>query len=427
MKKIIGIVAVAAMVASGAFAEITFGAWGRSGMNFGNVETKKSGSADATISQSTVSATPSWASGSRIGFNVAGSTEGGNVGFKVNVDSNGSTIGIGDQAKVWGKIGWLTAEFGKIQVDDLRGSIGDWGNRDIGSKGEDDIFTRFEPKLGMALELRPVDGLFLGAAIDASKVATTTYDADSIATLKAAKDDAFVAYTTTPSQTTYEAYEDALAAYRTAVAGTSSTTDPTMEDVFKAIKAGFGYTVKDTVQIKAAYFGSAADDNYGRIEVGADLLFIKNNTIEIGAKLPLYKDNAARVADSNANYFSACVGFSGSADKLTYKGHVFGSAAAIMDGADYTSKPTVGFDADGEYDLGLFALGLTTTYKITTDSVGKTSVHEPGVELYAKKNLGNGYLFAGVADSMTITVAETEAKSETKNTFYIPVGAEYWF
>jgi hypothetical protein len=425
MKKIIGIVAVAAMVASGAFAEITFGAWGRTGINFGNVTTTKTGSADATSTDATVSATPSWASGARVGFNVTGATEDGNVGFKVNVDSNGNTIGIGDQAKVWGKIGWLTAEFGKIQLDDLRGSIGDWGNRDIGSKGEDDIFTRFYPTLGMALELRPVDGMFLGATIDASTVATTTYDTDSIATLEAAKDAAYLAYTTTPNQTTYEAYEDALAAYRTAAAGTSSTTDPTMEDVFKAVNVGFGYTVKDTVQIKAAYFGSAADNNYGRIEVGADLLFIKNNTIEIGAKLPLYKDNAARVADSNANYFSACVGFSGSADKLTYKGHVFGSAAAIMDGADYTSKPTVGFDADGEYDLGLFSLGLTTKYNITNNSPAKTVNHDMGLELYAKKGLGNGYLFAGVADELKMDIVDTT--STMTNTFYIPVGAEYWF
>jgi predicted porin len=382
MKKIIGIVAVAAMVASGAFAEITFGAWGRSGMNFVNATTTKNGSNDATTTDPTVAATPGWAGGSRIGFNVTGSTEDGNVGFKVHVDSNGGTIGIGDQAKVWGKIGWLTAEFGKIQVDDLRGSIGDWGNRDIGSKGENDIFCRFEPAVGMALELRPVEGLFIGVVADSS-----------------AKMD----YTDTP------------------------VTSDKMEDVFKAVNAGIGYTVKDAVQVKAAYFGSAIEDDYGRIEVGLDLLMIKNNLVEIGAKLPLFKDDAARLAAKNKDYFSVCAGFSGSADKLSYKGHVFGSSSVIMDGLDYKSLPVAGFDAAGEYDLGLFALGLTAKYQITINSVAKTSKHEPGVELYAKKNLGNGYLFAGVADSLTMTVAETESGSVLKNEFCIPVGAEYWF
>ena len=52
-----------------------------------------------------------------------------------------------------------------IEVDDLRGTIGDWGNgrRDIGSLGEDDIFDRFYPQAGLALSFYIRWKVFLSA------------------------------------------------------------------------------------------------------------------------------------------------------------------------------------------------------------------------------------------------------------------------
>lgn len=399
MKKIIGIAAIAAMVATSAFAEITFGAWGRSGLDFGNVS---SGSAydistnDSTTidpTDATLAATPSWAAGSRVGFSVAGKNDDGTVGFNVNVDANGGTFGVGDQAKVWGKLGFMEVQFGKIQLDDLRGSIGDWGNREeFNQKGEDAIFTRFYPKEGMTVALRPIEGLFIGAAID------------------------------------------------------TGTGTARLEDAFKAVQVGLGYTVKDTVQLKAQYIGSAVEDHYGTLEFGADLLMIKNNLIEIGAKLPMAKDNAD-------GYFNAIVALSGSADKLTYKGHLFADfghsstyvyqsvadklagGSATMTFNEDNDPTTVGLDACAEYDVGVCSIGLTGAYVAgfnTVDLGGsddyKIVTNTIGVELYAKKGFSNGYLFGGVADKMVFT-SESASDSGTSfiNTFNIPVGAEYWF
>jgi hypothetical protein len=62
------------------------------------------------------------------------------------------------------------------------------------------------------------------------------------------------------------------------------------------------------------------------------------------------------------------------------------------------------------------------------------TVNDIGVELYAKKAIGGGYLFCGVADEILISSTENVTDSNTatktndiKNTFYIPVRIEIGF
>lgn len=216
MKKIVGILTVAALATS-LFAEVNVGAWGRSGMDVISTSDFKSGS---------VVATPGWADGSRVGVSFGAADEDGNIGFNLNVDSNGGTIGIGDQAKIWANIGPLQVQFGKIQLDDLRGSIGDNGNRtEFCVAGEDAIFARMNPQNGMTLALRPVDGLFIGAAIDPN--------------------------------------EDWGAA------GT-------------AIQGGIGYTIADVAQLKAQYIGKA--NTVGDVQVGVDVLALPV-LVEVGVRV----------------------------------------------------------------------------------------------------------------------------------------------
>src|SRR5574344_186379 len=400
MKKIIGIMAVAAMVATSAFAEITVGAWGRAGINFinkGNTNphytVSKGTAADDTNTgtDATVKATPDgW--NDRVGVKFAGVNADKTIGFNLNVDSTANAVSIGDQAKIWGKIGFLTVQFGKIQLDDLRGSVGDWGDRDIGSKGEDDIFDRFYPKAGMTVELRPIDGMFIGAVIDtttSTKATTGTYSINA------------------------ETGKIELSS-----GGKTTTTWGRIDDTFKAINVGAGYTVKDVMQIKAAYFGSAETHNGGKLEFGVDLLGIKNNTIEIGAKLPLYDNDTNRLA-ATADYFDLTVGISGGKDKLTYKGHVFSNFACtgkVYDNAKsdkFATTPTIGLDCGVEYDIGVCSIGGTAKYNVQFYNESATlsgvsyatdsAVNTLGAELYAKKGFSNGYLFAGVADKVTIT------------------------
>lgn len=118
-------------------------------------------------------------------FNFSASTEDNKLGFNLDleyvVDSEGGfgEISLPDQAKVWWQpTDWFLGQIGMVEVDDLRGTIGDWGNdrRDIGSLGEDDIFDRFYPQAGIALSFYPVEGLFIGATFDA--FGPVIYDGD---------------------------------------------------------------------------------------------------------------------------------------------------------------------------------------------------------------------------------------------------------
>src|SRR5574344_472581 len=103
----------------------------------------------------------------------------------------------------------------------------------------------------------------------------------------------------------------------------------------------------------------------------------------------------------------------------------------------------MGLDCGVEYDIGVCSIGGTAKYNVQFYNESATlsgvscatdsAVNTLGAELYATKGFSNGYLFAGVADKVTITNAKTtigsnwSATTTTDNTFYIPVGAEYWF
>lgn len=287
MKKIVGILTVAALATS-LFAEVNVGAWGRSGMDLVSTSDFKSGS---------VVATPGWADGSRVGINFGAADEDGNIGFNLNVDSNGGSIGIGDQAKIWANLGPLQVQFGKIQMDDLRGSIGDNGNRtEFCVAGEDAIFARFNPQNGMTLALR-TNGLFVGASIDPD--------------------------------------EDWGAA------GT-------------AIQGGVGYTIEDVAQLKAQYIG--AKNTVGDIQVGVDVLALPV-LVEVGAKVTGLADKAVGVNSTigfaggfDALSIKGHVIFNYAAgNAITAGGEVQGEYA--LDVCD------LGFNAGYKYDAGANSLG----------------------------------------------------------------------
>jgi hypothetical protein len=106
---------------------------------------------------------------------------------------------------------------------------------------------------------------------------------------------------------------------------------------------------------------------------------------------------------------------------------------------DDEAVPTLGLNFGVEYDLTAFTIGLTGGYNITFQSDSNSGVDASHTvnallgELYAKKGFGNGYIFAGVADSLSIDNTTVEGSgmtlktTTTKNAFSIPVGAEYWF
>ncbi len=351
-------------------------------------------------------------------FNFSASTEDNKLGFNLDLEyvtdsEDGFSVSLPDQAKVWWQpTDWFLGQIGMIEVDDLRGTIGDWGNgrRDIGSLGEDDIFDRFYPQAGVALSFYPVEGLFIGATFDA--FGPVNKDDDGVI------------------------IQDGFASNIWA------------ENFYKSINVGFGYTIDDKFQIKAAYFGAKDprkntgddvnpnykdeledDDFNGKLELGFNWNINENNLLEVGVKVPLWSDNDKR--DGDEGYlFQAVAGVAGENDNLSYKGHV---AYCSMNGTDKDNDlayyPVFGVDAGVEYALDNFTLGATVNYGGEFNNIGDQNeiTNTFGAEVYIKKDVAaDCFVFAGIADTLTITDVEDTVKNTT-NRFYIPLGIEYAF
>lgn len=415
MKKLFAFILGGAFTASFAFADVSIGISGRgaarvfdfSGYNndYDNEAAKTAGAFGKDGSHSS----PATVFGEFLNdFNFSASTEDGMFGMNLDleyaVDSEGGfgSVSIPDQAKVWWMpTDWFLGQIGMVEVDDLRGTIGDWGNgrRDIGSLGEDDIFDRFYPQTGVALSFYPVEGLFIGATFDA--FGPVIYD-DNGAIL----DDSAV----------------------------------WAENFYKSINVGFGYTIDEKFQIKAAYFGAKDprdgskdeledDDFNGKLELGFDWNINESNLLEVGVKIPLWSDNDAR-DEKNGYLFQAVAGIAGENDNLSYKGH---AAYRSMNGTDKDGDlayfPVFGVDAGIEYALEKFTLGATVNYGGAFNNllVKNIAVNIFGAEVYVKKDVAaDCFVFAGIADTLTVTDVEDIVK-KTENRFYIPVGIEYAF
>lgn len=415
MKKLFAFILGGAFTASFAFADVSIGISGRgaarvfdfSGYNndYDNEAAKTAGAFGKDGSHSS----PATVFGEFLNdFNFSASTEDGMFGMNLDleyaVDSEGGfgSVSLPDQAKVWWMpTDWFLGQIGMVEVDDLRGTIGDWGNgrRDIGSLGEDDIFDRFYPQAGLALSFYPLEGLFIGATFDA--FGPVIYD-DNGAIL----DDSAV----------------------------------WAENFYKSINVGFGYTIDEKFQIKAAYFGAKDprdgskdelkdDDFNGKLELGFDWNINESNLLEVGVKIPLWSDNDER-DEENGYLFQAVAGIAGENDNLSYKGH---AAYRSMNGADKDGDlayfPVFGVDAGIEYALENFTLGATVNYGGTFNNllVKNIAVNSFGAEVYVKKDVAaDCFVFAGIADTLTVTDVEDTVK-KTENRFYIPVGIEYAF
>lgn len=420
MKKLFAFILGGAFTASFAFADVSIGISGRgaarvfdfSGYNndYDN-EAAKTAEVLEVLGKDGSHSSPATVFGEFLNdFNFSASTEDGKFGMNLDleytVDSEGGfgNVSLPDQAKVWWMpTDWFLGQIGMVEVDDLRGTIGDWGNgrRDIGSLGEDDIFDRFYPQAGVALSFYPVEGLFIGATFDA--FGPVIYD-DNGAIL----DDSAV----------------------------------WAENFYKSINVGFGYTIDEKFQIKAAYFGAKDpkkgsddelenDDFNGKLEFGFDWDINESNVLEVGVKVPLWSDNDKRKENKDDGYlFQAVAGIAGENDNLSYKGHAaYRSMNGTNKDGDLAYFPVFGVDAGVEYALEKFTLGATVNYGGAFNNllVKNIAVNSFGAEVYVKKDVAaDCFVFAGIADTLTVTDVEDIVK-KTENRFYIPVGIEYAF
>ena len=381
-KTLIAVAAAAALTATSAFAEITFGAWLRS------ITGVASNGEDIITGTSN-----SWGGMRPSRLNVAGTSEDGNVGFKLDMYYNaGDTIDVGDNAYIWVKpASSVQIALGKFDGGEtgLRGDLcyGSWAWLRPNNWIADDEGLTFNGSHtnGLMAKITPVDGL--------------------------------VAIIQLP------VYNSAWGGNNTAYAAKTATSDAknTIEDTFKNGMYAAAYTIEGLGTLKAGYFGSYAEKNkkdtkkvydpskltktydswekaleamekevsaevtkdskqIGTVNVAFDFNAVENLFVTVGARFGIadkeYKaDNEKMKFTAGASYqvsdamkFSVSGGYVLYQDKCTGKDgkddSAFGIGAgvdyAIMDGlnaaADLRYKSNAGVDSDGAIS---FLVGVT--------------------------------------------------------------------
>ena len=455
---------------------------------------------DESASRNYAGLAPDWSYGSRVGFWIVGRTPDEHFGFDFNLDSDARAlfvhklwdvdekpedtnynedgkyaVAIGDQAKIWGlfdnSLFQTKIAFGRMRENELRGTIGDFGQRESGDvKSEDDIFQEIWTATGLFASIKgnedsPLAGFYMNGAVDFAG----TLGGES-------------------------------------AADTDSEKSVRLYDAVRDSQFGVGYTVPGLFQIKAQYWGDSIsesnyryekskyanaraagfdmNDYYGRMEFGIDWLGFMGgatsfldpnlnlsetpnaNLIEFGIKLPLVSNKDLRDYDPEKFYnWYACMGTMGVIKQgfIMYKGHVWGGqgtsnlsqysyglvnmqkndgADIIMAGADFLAEVCI-----NPFDKQDVFVGLSGNYNITSASGSgnmtsglsvkdlKLNQHKIAAEVYVKKTFAaNNFMFAGIAGDFTIQSMEglvndvVNLKYDGKaNRFYMPIGVEMFF
>ena len=223
-KTLIAVAAAAALTATSAFAEITFGAWLRS------ITGVASNGEDIITGTSN-----SWGGIRPSRLNVAGTSEDGNAGFKLDMYYNtGDNIQVGDNAYIWVKpASSVQLALGKFDGGEtgLRGDLcyGSWAWLRPGNWIAEDEGLTFNGSHtnGLMAKITPIDGL---VAVIQLPVYNDKWGGNNAS---------YVAKTAT---------EDAK---------------NTIEDTFKNGMYAAAYTIEGLGTLKAGFFGSYAEHKKG--------------------------------------------------------------------------------------------------------------------------------------------------------------------
>lgn len=369
MKKALAILMILALVGSAAFAEITFGAWGR------GIFTPVANSG-ASGAKNMMALGETWSPGAgnaRVGFTVAGNSD--NAGFQFDVYNDAP----GDQIKIWVKpMDKVTVTMGKFFDDTLRGNAAfgsfNWIRDFGGDQGEDITFTRFASGAdtskknynstpdGFLVTAKPTDAIFVGAAICSLNGIETSKFAQNIQ-----------------------------------IAG--------------------GYTIANVGLLRAQYY--SAPKTVGTdtkadatVEVAFKLTAIQNLYADFGFRMFTLKEHAATPQENKEKDLSAYANYK--MDKATIHGlalydlnAVEGKKAKMNIGAgvDYALDGGIGVEADVRYyDKNWNKAKLADPKAATTFFAG------------VKKGFSNGLIGIGF-----------EVQNAKDTAYAIPVRMEYWF
>ena len=338
-KTLIAVAAAAALTATSAFAEITFGAWLRS------ITGVASNGEDIVTGTSN-----SWGGIRPSRVNVAGTSEDGNAGFKLDIYFNatkaqtvnadgtfdGSTqvLEVGDNAYIWVKpASSVQLALGKFDGGEtgLRGDFcyGSWNWLRPGNWIADDEGLTFRGSHtdGLMAKITPVDGLV-------AVIQLPVYNG------------------------TWGGYNNAYQK-ETVIGGEKIDSKYTIEDTFKNGMYAAAYSIEGLGTLKAGYFGSYAEKNKKstkKVIVGKD----EDNYESVGKLLeskeildPAAKDSkqigTVNVAfDLNAveNLYVTVGAFFGIADK---EYNAWNEKMKFTAGASYQVSDAMKFSVSGGY------------------------------------------------------------------------------
>ena len=322
-KTLIAVAAAAALTATSAFAEITFGAWLR-----------VLGSPIASTGEEVVAGMEnSWGWGARTArIDINGVSEDGKAGFAMNVFNDMSMdISAGDRAVLWVKpVDMIKISVGKYDSPDngLRGDFcyGSWNwlrPYNWGFDGEGLTFDGIWRK-GMMIEADPIEGLHAFVVIPMADANADSY------------------------------YTKA-------------------EDAYRNVQIGFGYAIDGVGKLKAQFIG---DDSYttdaegdrdetkttGQIGVAFDLNAVENLYVTVGARFGIadkdYRPDYIKMAFtagasyqvSDAMKFSVDGGYIQYQDDCTVRNdEAVDNVFFVGAGVDYTIMDGLSLAADVRY------------------------------------------------------------------------------
>ena len=322
-KTLIAVAAAAALTATSAFAEITFGAWLRT------LTAPVASNGEDTV----VGTANSWGWGARTArIDINGVSEDGKAGFAMNVFNDMSMdISAGDRAVLWVKpVDMIKISVGKYDSPDngLRGDFcyGSWNwlrPYNWSYDGEGLTFDGIWRK-GMMIEADPIEGLHAFVIIPMEDANADSY-------------------------------------YKKA------------EDTYRNVQIGFGYAIEGVGKLKAQYIG---DDSYttdadgdrdetkttGQIGVAFDLNAVENLYVTVGARFGIadkdYVPDYLKMAFtagvsyqvSDAMKFSVDGGYKQYQDKVVGKtGDKKDNEFFVGAGVDYTIMDGLNLAADVRY------------------------------------------------------------------------------
>ena len=377
MKKTLIAVAAAAALTTSAFAEITFGGWGRAIW-----APVASNGGDAVTFTST-----SWGGDGRIGFGMDFTSE--NVDMHADFKLEEGKAAINDQLKIVVRpIENLSISIGKLQDDTLRGDCcyGSWNwLRPSWISDEGITFSRTFDLKGVAVKATPVEGLVILAGIPVANNGGAATDMGHTSNLA--------------------------------------------EDAYKAAKVGFGYTIDGVGQIKAQFLGKGPSSDYGEddtgdLEVAFKLSAVENLSAEVGFKMQILDDSDAankHVALGARYQVNDACAVAASADVTLYGNSDNDPSMAFGAGVDYALDNGIGLCADvrvampqNDIDPSIgFMVGASKGF-----SNGKLSAGFQGVSVAE----GSG---TGLCGAMK--PAKDGALEADGFVWAIPVCFEYWF